>query len=427
MSERSSSPPVTASATTRPRGRSGRATSDPAPVQDACSLQLGPTGLPTVSAREVALGCPLGTQSPSPLPARVDPDPVRALRDELRPALLRAPCVLAFSGGRDSSLLLAAAADLAAREGLEPPIALTIRYPGDPAAEESHWQELVVDHLRRSGLRMEWICRDVTTELDIIGPLAAPRVRAHGQPTFPAGLGNTVLLAQYAAGGSLITGNGGDEVVGEHRTGVLRAVLRRRARGMSRGDWRLALDSAAPLSIRLRLPGAERYDAPWLRPEMRDVASLEAKRQERRPLRWDRGVWQAVAPRAVAINNRTRARITADHACQLVEPLGSAAFVASWAAFGGRWGGLTRTGGIRLLADGLLPDAIIRRAQKAWFNASRFGPATRGFARSWDGRGVDDDLIDAERLRAAWLSPVPPGTTGMLLQQAWLASGAGAP
>jgi len=55
------------------------------------------------------------------------------------PALLRPPCVVAFSGGRDSSRLLAAAADLAAREDLAPPTAYTFRYPLDPAADESHW------------------------------------------------------------------------------------------------------------------------------------------------------------------------------------------------------------------------------------------------------------------------------------------------
>ena len=40
------------------------------------------------------------------------------------------------------------------------------------------------------------MCRDITSELDIIGPLTAPVVRAHGGPVFPAGLGNTILLAQ---------------------------------------------------------------------------------------------------------------------------------------------------------------------------------------------------------------------------------------
>jgi asparagine synthase (glutamine-hydrolysing) len=96
--------------------------------------------------------------------------------------------------------------------------------------------------------------------------------------------------------------------------------------------------------------------------------------------------------------------------------------VASYADFGGRWGGINRAAGTRLLAAGLLPDAIISRRDKAYFNASRFGPVSREFARTWDGRGLDDSLVDPAELRAAWLAQVPPAATVMLLQQAWLAS-----
>ena len=132
-------------------------------------------------------------------------------------------------------------------------------------------------------------------------------------------------------------------------------------------------------------------------------------------------MWAALAPLAVVIGDRTRARIAADHDCDLVEPLGSPEFVASYTAFGGRWGGLTRAGGTRLLATGLLPEAVIGRRDKAWFNASRFGPISREFVRSWDGRGLDEDLVDPVELRDAWAAEVPPASTAML-QQAWLAS-----
>ncbi|HET8643288.1 MAG TPA: asparagine synthase-related protein [Pseudonocardiaceae bacterium] len=379
-------------------------------------VQLGPTGLPVVTAAEVALGCPSGTAPPPHWPARIEPDPARALRDTLRPAVLRRPCVVAFSGGRDSSLLLALAADIAAREGVDPPVALTFRYPGDPAADESSWQELVIAALRGAGLRLEWVRRDITTELDNVGPLAAPVLRAHGGPTYPAGLGNTILLARYASGGCLVTGNAGDEVLGGHRAAVLRAVLRRRGRGLTRADWRLVAACAAPAPVGRRLA---RGHAGWLRPALRRAAPPEPVR----PLRWDRSVRAALAPRAVMIGNRTRARIAADNACELVEPLGDPGFVASYAAFGDRWGGLTRGAGTRLLAGGLLPEPVIARRQKAHFNASRFGPLSREFARTWDGGGLDTSLVDPVALRAAWLADVPPAATAMLLQQAWLARG----
>jgi asparagine synthase (glutamine-hydrolysing) len=389
------------------------------------SLLLGPTGLPVVPALDVAIGHPMGSLALPPSPVHAAPDPASALRDALRPALLRPPCVVAFSGGRDSSLLLAVAADLAAREGLQPPVAITFRYPGDPAADESSWQELVVGHLENLGLRVAWERRDITTELDNIGPLVAPVLTAHGGPTYPPGLGNTILLARYARGGCLVTGNAGDEVLGGHRAGVLRAmaraVLRRQGRGPAGADWRLAAVCAAPAAVRLRLARRQADAATWLRPGLRRAALAEAARSlADRPLRWDRSVWSALTPRAVLIGNRTRAAAARDHGCELVEPLGAAAFVASYAAFGGRWGGLTRAAGTRLLARGLLPETVLARRQKAQFNASRFGPASREFARAWDGRGVDDSLVDPEALRAAWLADAPPPSTAMLLQQAWL-------
>ncbi|PRX45624.1 asparagine synthase (glutamine-hydrolysing) [Prauserella shujinwangii] len=396
-------------------------------MPNSCTEIAPVTGLPVIPAWEVALGRPTGSVPLLPArPARVDPDPRRALRDALLPALLRPPCVVAFSGGRDSSLLLAVAAELAAGEGLEVPVALTFRYPGDPAADESAWQELVLAHLRGRGLRPVWVRREVTTELDNIGPLAAPVLRAHGGPSYPAGIGNTILLSSYARGGSLVTGNAGDEVLGGHRMPVLRAVLRRRGRGLTGADWRLAATCAAPAPVRSRLARRVSGGAGWLRPGPRAAALAEAARGHDRPLRWDRSVWSALAPRAVLVGERTRARVARDRDCALVDPLSTPGFVASYAAFGGRWGGLTRAAGIRLLAGDLLPPELPGRRDKARFNASRFGPVSREFARAWNGRGVDDRIVDPDALRAAWLSPEPPAATALLLQQAWLATTGGA-
>jgi asparagine synthetase B (glutamine-hydrolysing) len=393
-------------------------------LREAGPVELGPTGLPVIPALEVAMGRPAGAVPLPRPPAHVEPDPVRALRDALLPALLRPPCVVAFSGGRDSSLLLAVAADLAARAGLDPPVALTFRYPGDAAADETSWQELVVTHLR--GMRFDWERRDIGDELDLVGPLTGPVLRAHGGPVFPPALGNTILLAQLAGGGSLVTGNFGDEVLGGHRAAVLRAVARRRGRGLSAADRRHAVACAAPARVRLALGLRAVLDAPWLRPALREAVLAEALRGEAaRPLRWDRSVRAVLAPRAVTVGNRTRGRVAHDHGCELVEPLGAPGFVASFAAFGGRWGRITRRAATQLLAGGLLPATVVDRRDKATFNASRFGAVSRAFARRWDGRGVDDDLVDPVALRAAWLADTPPATTGMLLQQAWLAAGEG--
>lgn len=374
------------------------------------TLELSSAGLPVISAREVAIGYPLGSVALTPPPAHIDPDPVRALREALRPALLCPPCVVAFSGGRDSSLLLALAADTAAREGLEPPIALTFRYPGDPAADESSWQELVVAHLRGMGLRMDWCRYDVTTEMDLIGPLTAPVLSAHRGPTFPAGLGNTILLARHARGGSLVTGNAGDEVLGAHRVGVLRAVLRRRGRGLTRADWKQAVACAAPPRVRARIVRSEATEASWLRPVLRRATLEERMRAVSDfPLRWDRSVWATLVPRAVHIGRQTRDRLAGSYDCELVEPLASLGFVASYAAFGGRWGGLTRTGGTRLLAAGMLPDSVIARPDRPSSTrpASARSPGSsrvRGTGAAW----TSSSSTRKRCVRPGWRTHRPP-------------------
>ena len=72
--------------------------------------------------------------------------PRAALEAAIRPLVRCAPCVVGFSGGRDSSALLAVAVALAAREGLDPPVPVSFRFP-HAETRESEWQELVVRHL----------------------------------------------------------------------------------------------------------------------------------------------------------------------------------------------------------------------------------------------------------------------------------------
>ena len=76
--------------------------------------------------------------------------------------------MVSFSGGCDSSLVLAAAVDSARRHGLPAPVPLTVRVRGDVASDEREWQELVVRHLGLS----EWIRLEVSEELDCVGDLA---------------------------------------------------------------------------------------------------------------------------------------------------------------------------------------------------------------------------------------------------------------
>lgn len=386
-------------------------------------LRRGATGLPVLDPADVLDGYPSGRE-PVPPPHSPGADPVAALRAALRPALARPPCVVAFSGGRDSSLVLAAAADTAARDGLPAPVAFTLRYPGDAAAEESAWQDLMIGHLRERGLDLDWHHRDVTDELDLIGPLAAPVLRGHGGPTHPAAIAPTVLLADVARGGTLVTGNFGDEVLGDHRATTLRAVWRRRGRAMTASDWRAATLAAAPGYARRAMLRSLLDEPSWLRGPAREAArERHVRAVAARPLRWDASVRAALRPRAVRIGAATRERVAESHDCAIVDPLGSPEFVASFARFGGRWGRLGRTAATAALGGGLVSGQVTGRRTKASFNGSRFGPATREFARRWSGAGVDPELVDIEELRRVWCSAEPPAGSAMLLQQAWLADG----
>src|SRR5262249_43004262 len=121
-----------------------------------------------LSPLEVAAGFPLPRNADAlgPVPTKLEPR--AALAQSMVEPLSRPPCVVSFSGGRDSSLILALATDVARREGLPPPVPLTVRPRGDADAEEHEWQERVVRHL---GLD-DWERVAIGEELDCIGPEA---------------------------------------------------------------------------------------------------------------------------------------------------------------------------------------------------------------------------------------------------------------
>jgi asparagine synthase (glutamine-hydrolysing) len=64
---------------------------------------------------------------------------------------------------------------------------------------------------------------------------------------------------------------------------------------------------------------------------------------------------------------------------------------------------------------------VLERTTKALFANAVFTRRTREFARTWNGSGVDTDLVDPDILRETWLSSDPHAPSMSLLQQAWLA------
>ncbi|HET8757872.1 MAG TPA: asparagine synthase-related protein, partial [Solirubrobacteraceae bacterium] len=185
---------------------------------------------------ELALGVVIGTDPPAERTPAAPRDPLSALEAAVLPALRRPPCLVSFSGGRDSSAVLAVAARVARREGLADPVPVTIRALGAPAADEARWQELVVAHL---GLD-DWSRLTFADELDVVGPVAAGVLRRHGL-LWPFNAHFHVPMLDAARGGALLTGIGGDELFGAATSPRAAAVLGARVRPVARDVRRVAL------------------------------------------------------------------------------------------------------------------------------------------------------------------------------------------
>ncbi|MEQ6902458.1 asparagine synthase-related protein [Nocardioides sp. YIM 152588] len=347
--------------------------------------------------------------------------PRRALDDVIRPALTNGPCFVTFSGGRDSSAVLAAATALARREDLPLPIPVTKVYPDLPEADEESWQRMVIEHL---GLA-DWVRLEFRNgEAELLGDAARAAVRRHGVLWPPAMQAAEAVYTRIGAG-SLLTGEGGDAVLGPRRIDPLLAL------GRSRRPHRRLLSAAAvaasPRPVRRRIVEravSESHQSRWLRPEaLARHARLYADDTAAERLRADLGAWSYTRLRAFATVTHNRVASAAEHGIRASDPLLDPGFVAALAREGGRRGFGGRTATMTALFADVLPPALLARGTKASFGRAHNGEGTRAFAREWDGTGVDHALVDADRLRAVWLSDQPTMAAGVLLHQAWLAAG----
>lgn len=374
-----------------------------------------------MTSTEVARGYLAGSEGVLTPAIDTDTSPRQVLERVLARSLSRPPCGVAFSGGRDSSLLLAVATHVARRDGLPDPIPLTRRFPALEEADERDWQELVV---RRLGLD-DWQRMDFTDELDIVGPIAQRHLRTHGV-VWPAAIATSVPLFEAIPGGSLVDGEGGDEVLGDeaHRIAGLNWLLRGGRQGLRRRS-RAALAAVAPRWLRRRHVQRERAARPWawLRPDARDefVTALTRDRVER-PLSWAASVRAMPLRRAQSKASQNRAILARAAGVELSSPLLDPEFVHAMARDGGFRGRGDRAAVLRHLAAGLLPEEVFTRRTKATFNRAYISTYSCRFAEEWSGTGVDLDLVDPDGLRATWLGQPAHWMSAALLQQAWLAA-----
>jgi len=372
-------------------------------------------GLYTMDPLEIAGGWVNG-YDPVPLPPGPHESPRRVLDRLLLAHLQRSPCLVAFSGGRDSSVLLAAAVTLARREGLALPVPITLSYPDAPDAEESRWQEAVLTHL---GIT-DRIVLTVHDEHDPLGPVATPVLRRHGL-VWPPNFTPTIRLMTMARGGVLLTGEGGDEAFGLKRITPLTKLLKSKGR-VSPGVYADVLGTLTPKFLRRMTSMRGRYRRPWLRPETEvELARRDAKDAAAFVLHAGRNTWQFATRRCARIGYETVRLLGNEMDVTYVQAFAEPSLVAAVAAEGGYFGWTGRTATMRDLFGELLPREVLERRTKALFANAVFTRYTREFARTWNGSGVDTDLVDADALRETWLSKDPHAPSMSLLQQAWLA------
>lgn len=325
--------------------------------------------------------------------------PLAALEAAVLPAVQRSPCVVSFSGGMDSSLVLAVATRVARRHGLPDPIPATWRFDDAPAAAESDWQEAVFTAL---GLA-EWSQLRAGEELDLIGPIAARLLRRYGV-VHPPNLHLHLPIIELARGGSLLTGFGGDQILSGW-------VPPPRTAG-----------SRLPDRARVRLRDLRgKNQLPWLRPE---ISRMMQRRRlgERRSQPTDleqRMAWHR-RRRDVLITGAQFGEIAADHEVHVVHPLLDSSFhraLAGWSLPPGQRG---RAQAMRRIAEDTLPPEVWQFRRKATFLEVVVRSTTKDFIRGCSPDGEDTDWIDEVALQRMWQQPGVLLGSAMLVQQKWL-------
>lgn len=370
-------------------------------------------GLEDYHPLEIASGFLRGQEQVEPLSA----DPALSMRAALEHAVLNAlrrpPCVVSFSGGRDSSAVLAIATSVADREGLPRPLPVTLRFADDSASQETEWQETVVRHLHLA----DWQRIDLGTEIDVVGPYADTVLRRHGL-LYPLNTHFHLPVLDHAREGSLLTGIGGDEVLSAARFRHLNAVLRRKERPRPRDLLSLVAAYGPRWIARAAVTRRDPYHLSWLtRSANRDLGRWRARSIAEQEVRWDRWITRSWwSERGRVQGERSIAAVAADVGAIAIHPFSDPSFLVTAARERGALGFRSRREALDILAGDLLPPGHSSRTSKASFNHSFFGPQSRALAAAWDGSGMDLTVVDPPALRQAWQQPRVDARSQWLLQ-----------
>lgn len=342
------------------------------------------------------------------------------LERQLTEAMQRGPLWVAYSGGRDSSALLAIAASVARREGFELPVAVTMTFPELPESHEEAWQRLVLDHL---DLADQWHPLRLTDELDLIGANAQRVLRPHGVILPPNAHAFLPMLDAVGPDGTLVSGGNGDELMEGVPQRLSSAVLSRRR--IPRSQWTEAAIHDLPgrfIGRAIRKRSVMRF-LHWVRmPVLSRLVRAEIADRDESAIRFDRLLQDAWLDREFRAGRHAVVTLAQEAGGQLLQPFGDrevmTAFARDW---GYRFPGSRRASLDRLVGD-LLPPSILDRSSKAEFARAFVAAGTRAFIEDWDRTGVDPERVDLDALQAEWANERPHYCSLPLLHHAWLTS-----
>ena len=365
---------------------------------------------------EIAAGVVTGTEpGVSPIPRKVQGSPRSQLENVIADALRHQPCCVGFSGGRDSSAILALAVHVARREGLPDPIPVTLRYPLIEETNEDEWQSLVIDHM---GLN-EWHRIEITDELDFIGPYAEQLMRSYGL-IWPTNVHAHLPIAQAATGGVVLTGVDGDGLFGGWRWIDLADSVR---------QWHPRASEIATF-IYLQTPGSWRhrrwngkmfFSSPWLTTSAEQEMSRHWVANEAdEPARWRARVKWWARQRFLHLTKRSLELVALQGGATTIHPFLHPPFLSALARQAPILGQGDRTNLLSLLFGDLLPRAVLERSTKARFGKAFWGERTRRLTQEWDGSALDRELVSVEGLKREWDLEKPNSRTAPLVQLLWM-------
>lgn len=376
---------------------------------------------------ETASGTAIGLDRAAPPLPPGDPGktPLRALEDAFARHLANPPCRISFSGGLDSSFVLALAARVARERSLPPPVPVTATFPGVDTAREDEWQQMVLSHV---GLVKDWQRLQLHEELDLVDSRCTELLRRSGGMFWPSNLHFFVPLAEVDRGGSLVTGVGGDELFSPSFYTTAVALRERHQLPDSLRKLPAALLPLAPTPVRAaycysQLGQLADTFPPYLTRAARlRFRALYAWHEGQQPAGWDRVrrlLWKS---RYVQVMLRSSAHIAEMTGVEVAHPFLDPEVVEAFASTYGPEGPGRRGSAMSLLDADLLPPPLLRRDTKASFNGAFWRAGTRAFARSEAVDNLPDSvarLVDRRVLREIWREHDPYPGSHTLLQAAW--------